>query len=122
MRVLLVIFVAVIAETTVDAEGYMGFEDDDTFDEIYNEMDVNNDGILSESEVWDSIFQDFQEEFTDAPEMSEKLQQILKDSDANKDGTITKPELHSFIQGAQRIVDDMDTDEEESNEETDDEV
>ena len=40
----------------------------------------------------------------------EKLKQVLKESDADKDGVITKPELASFVQGAQSILEDMDLD------------
>ena len=71
-------------------------------------------------EVWDSIMEDFEEESADAPELSTKLKQMLTDSDANKDGTINKPELSAFIQGAQKIMDEMDmqgTDEDASDEE-----
>ena len=45
---------------------------------------------------------------------------MLTDSDANKDGTINKPELSALIQGAQKIMDEMDmqgTDEDASDEE-----
>ena len=47
----------------------------------------------------------------------EKLKAMLKDSDTNKDGAISKPELSSFIQGAQSILDEMDVEEEDEDEE-----
>merc|ERR1719235_2978505 len=88
-------------------EGLMSAEE---LDEMYDELDTNKDGKLLESEVWESLLEEIGDEATDAPELSEKLKKMLSESDKNKDGAISKPELSSFIQGAQSVLDEMDED------------
>ena len=117
MRAFLVLFAAVSAEMTLDAEEVEGLLSAEELDEMYDELDANKDGKLLESEVWNSLLEEIGDESADAPELSEKLKQMLKDSDANKDGTISKPELSSFVQGAQSILEEMDMDEMDENDE-----
>ena len=98
------------ADEEEDAEGLLSAEE---LDDMHAELDKDKDGKLLESEVWDSILEEGAEDSEEAPEVMEKLKQVLKESDADKDGVITKPELASFVQGAQSILEDMDLDAED---------
>lgn len=110
MRASWVLFAVAFAEMTLDAEEEEGMLSGEQLDEMYDELDANKDGKLHESEVWNSLLEELGEESTDAPELADQLKKLLKESDTNGDGTISKPELASFVQGAQSILDEMDTD------------
>merc|ERR1719399_741509 len=81
---------------------------EEDLDEMYQELDVNKDGKLLESEVWSSLAEEIGEDYDDNKELTSKLQGMLKDADKDKDGIITKPELHSFVQAAESVLDEMD--------------
>ena len=51
MRAFFVLFAAVFADMTVDAEEVEGLMSEEELDEIYDDLDANKDGILAESEV-----------------------------------------------------------------------
>ena len=116
MRVAWVLFAGAFAGMVETEEVEGGLMSEQELDEMYEELDADKDGKLLESEVWGSLLEDLGEETADAPELVERLKTVLKDSDANKDGAISKPELSSFIQGAQSILDEMDVEEEDEDE------
>ena len=92
-------------KSDAEAEEAMSAED---LDEMYEELDTNKDGKLLESEVWSSLQEEIGEEEESNTELTTKLKQMLSDADKDKDGHITKPELASFVQAAESVLDEMD--------------
>ena len=101
----------VTEESTVDLgeEEHEGLLSVEELDEMYDELDTDKDGKLVESEVWNSILEEL-DASPDAWERTDdkvvrkiRVKQLLKASDADKDGTISKPELASFLESVQDI-------------------
>merc|ERR1719473_1891363 len=81
---------------------------EEDLDEMFEELDANKDGTLHESEVWDSLKEEIGDEEMENSDLTTKLKQMLMDSDKNSDGIISKPELASFVQAAESVLDELD--------------
>merc|ERR1719454_2668290 len=79
-------------------------------DDMFEELDANKDGTLHASEVWDSLKDEIGEEEIANTDLTTKLQKMLKESDKDADGIISKPELASFVQAAESVLDELDED------------
>merc|ERR1719484_154202 len=83
---------------------------EEDLDEMFEELDADKNGVLHESEVWESLKDEIGDEEMANTELTGKLQKMLKESDKNSDGVISKPELASFVQAAESVLDELDED------------
>ena len=64
----------------------------------FRKMHFSKNAFLKNAFFENAFFENRYLRSTDAPELADQLKKLLKESDTNGDGTISKPELASFVQ------------------------
>merc|ERR1719482_1232581 len=78
---------------------------DSEYEEMFNELDENNHGKPTLTEVMDSLQSELEEEFGD--EVPEKLKELLTAADADKNEELNKEELLSFVEKTQEYLESL---------------